>query len=481
MQNFVKTKIIATVGPATNTKEKIKALIEAGARIFRINSSHETKEIHTERIRMIRELSKEMGIYLPIMLDLQGPKIRIGTLKEPINLEDGTVVKLQPALEMTNPDIIPVDYSGIINDVNKGDKVLLDDGKLELEVLSKTSKIIEAKVIHGGLLKSRKGLNIPGTTASLSAVTERDVEFIKFAVEQDLAYIALSFVREKDDVIKAKKYVNKFKGDIPIIAKIEKPQAVDNLNSIILASDGVMVARGDLGIEISPEKVPIVQKQIIDEANAQRKAVIVATQMLESMINAPIPTRAEASDVANAIIDGADAVMLSGETAAGEFPAEAVKMMSLIAENVENSHLIKLNQYTHKAKELYDPNPQAIAAAVIRMLDEIEINCIVSFTKSGFTGKLLSKAKPSVPTITVSNNKKTCERLNLFWGVIPCYMDFEGNFTEDFLYKVDQLMMNETFLEAGDKIIMTGGIPSLAIEKTNFLRLHQVGSTATMY
>ena len=482
MEPLRKTKIVATVGPATNTEEKITLLIKAGAGIFRINSSHESQEIHKNRIEIIRSVSESLNVHIPIILDLQGPKIRVGNLKENLTLNDEDIVILKPGLENENPNIIPVDYSGIVGDVKKGDRILLDDGKIELVVISKDSDSIQTKVVNGGVLSSRKGLNIPGTTTSVSAITDRDIEFIKFAIENNIDYIALSFVRTKDDIIKARKTIQKFGGDIPIIAKIEKPQAVDNLSSIIFVSDGVMVARGDLGIEISPEKVPIVQKQIIAEANAQRKEVITATQMLESMITQPTPTRAEASDVANAILDGTDAIMLSGETAVGKFPDKSVNMMSLIAHNVEISKLYSSNQYPSKAKELYELDSQAIASAVIRMLSEsnMEIIGIVAFTRSGFTAKLLSKAKPSVPIIAISDKKRICRKLNLLWGVFPYNVNFEISFTEEQLRKLDEMLISKTFLNAGDKIIITGGLPYLITGKTNFIRLHQVGSALTM-
>ena len=481
MENINKAKIIATIGPASCTEEKIAELIKAGAKIFRINTSHERPDVHKVRIEVIRKVAKSFNLHLPIILDLQGPKIRVGNLKDPIELKEGETVTLKPGWEQEDPKIIPGDYMGICNDVKKGDKILLDDGKLGLRALTVAPDKITAKVLYGGLLKPRKGLNIPGATASLKVITDRDIEFIKFAVENDVDYIALSFVRSKDDIIEARNYIHKFKGNIPIIAKIEKPQAVDNLAAIVVAADGIMVARGDLGIEISPEKVPIVQKKIIEEVNAQRKAVIVATQMLESMICDPMPTRAEASDVANAIIDGTDAVMLSGETAAGKFPIEAVKMMSLISENVEESGLYKANQYVSEAKELYDIDSQAIATAVIRMLREVEVNAIVAFTRSGFTGRLLAKAKPSVPIIGISDNESICRRLNLFWGIIPYLMKFETSLTEDFLKKLDTILVKESFLNKGDKVIITGGLPYLGTGRTNFLRLHQIGSSITLH
>jgi pyruvate kinase len=481
MNEYIKTKIIATIGPGTGTEEKITELVKAGARIFRLNSSHEEPEVHKERIRLVRKVADKLKIYLPVILDLQGPKIRVGKLKEPIMLEPKKTVVIKPVFETEEEGTIPVDYEGITKDVKKGDKILLDDGKLELKVLSVKPDSIQAEVIYGGLLKSRKGLNLPGTTTGISAVTERDTEYIKFAVENNIAYIALSFVRSKEDIMKAKQFIKKFGGNIPIIAKIEKPQAVENLDSIIAASDGVMVARGDLGIEISPEKVPIVQKKIIKEANAQRKAVIVATQMLESMIENPMPTRAEASDVANAIIDGADAIMLSGETAVGKYAAEAVNMMKLIAQNVESTNLCRCNKYESEAKEMYEVDSQAITSAVIRMLDEVEINAIVAFTRTGFTGRLLSKAKPSVPVISISEHEEICKRLNLFWGIFPHCLECERDLTSELLNKIDKMLIDETFINQGDKIVITGAIPYLTTGKTNFIRLHQVGSASTMH
>lgn len=480
MKKLIKTKIIATVGPASNTEEKITDLIKAGARIFRINSSHGIQEEHQKNIELIRKVANSLEEHVPIILDLQGPKIRVGNLKNPVELQDHQEITLKPCLETEEPDIIPVDYAGIIKDVKKGDRILLDDGKIELKVLSTSIDYVKAEVIHGGMLKSRKGLNIPGSTVSIPAITQRDIDYIKFAVEQNCDYVALSFVRSKEDITQAKNYIRQFKGDIPVIAKIEKPQALDNLEAIMTASDGIMVARGDLGIEISPERVPLVQKQIIEEANLHRKAVITATQMLESMIVDPMPTRAEASDVANAILDGSDTVMLSGETAVGSYPVESVSIMSSIAKDIEVSNLYKNNRSLPESADIYEVDSQAITAAVIRMLSEIEISAIVAFTRSGFTGKLLSKEKPSVPIITISDSEKVCRRLNLLWGVFPHQMDFGASFNEELIKKIDNMLMKKTFLNAGDKVIITGGLPYLAVGKTNFLRLHQIGSSGTM-
>jgi len=476
MNNLTKTKIIATVGPGTATAEKISALIEAGANTIRINSSHESEAIHKERIEIIREVSQKLGKYTAILLDLQGPKIRVGQLEKPILLVKGENVTIKP-LAVTDGTFIPVDYDGILNDVAAGDRILLDDGKLALKVVSTDSEKIVAVVVHGGELKARKGLNIPGSTSSISAVTLRDVEFIKFAADNNVDYIALSFVRNKEDILLAKKHIEETGKNIPIIAKIEKPQALENIDEIIDVSDGIMVARGDLGIEISPERVPIVQKQIIAASNKKSKTVIVATQMLESMIEQPIPTRAETSDVANAVMDGADAVMLSGETAVGAFPSETVAMMRSIAQNVEESQLMPLDRLITAPEdtEAGEKDAYAVVRAIVDMVKEIEVGAIVAFTKTGYTARLLSKAKPSVPVIAISNSLETCRRVSLYWGINAVYMEIE-KLNEKLMKRLDSLFIEENLLELKDKVIITGSMPYLATgETTNFIRIHEVG------
>ena len=479
--DHTKTKIVSTIGPASEAEDKIRELVKAGVSIFRLNTSHDKEEVHKKRIETIRKVSAELKTTVGVLVDLQRPKIRVGNLKEPKQLENGQIVKLKPSIE-EEEGFIPVDYFGIVEDVAKGDRILLDDGKLELRVVSTHGTYLTAEVVHGGLLKKRKGLNIPGSTASLSAVTERDVHFIKFAVENNADYVALSFVRERDDILKAKQYIKDFGGNIPVVAKIEKPQAVKNLNAIITAADAVMVARGDLGIELSIEEVPIVQKQIVKEANAQRKGVIVATQMLESMIEQPLPTRAEASDVANAIIDGADAVMLSGETAMGAYPVEAVSMMTTIAGSLEKSKCLHLNHYVH-SHEVYDLDSQAICSAIIQMLDTVEVSAIVAFTKTGYTARMLSKAKPSVPIIAFTHDQTVCNRLNLFWDVYPRVISEKKMKATDLLAKVDEILIKEKSLNAGDKVLITGGMSFISskIGRTNFIKLHQIGATSTIY
>jgi pyruvate kinase len=411
------------------------------------------------------------------MLDLQGPKIRVGILESPILLEKDAQIRIKPS-DTTDGSFIPVDYKGILNDVTEGEKLLLDDGKIELKVLCVNETEIHAQVVYGGFLKSRKGLNIPGCTTSISAITERDIEYIKFAAENDVDYIALSFVRNREDILIAKHHIENTGKNIPLIAKIEKPQALENIEEIIDISDAIMVARGDLGIEISPERVPIVQKQIIEAANKKSKPVIVATQMLESMIEQPIPTRAETSDVANAVMDGADAVMLSGETAVGAFPAETVAMMKAIAQNVEESKLMHLNKHiTAPQCAPREKDAYAIVRAIVDMVDEVEVGAIVAFTKTGYTARLLAKAKPSVPVIAISNHIDTCRRLSLYWGIQAIYMSIEKGLNEKLMKRLDTMFIEESLVSTKDKVIITGSMPYLATgSTTNFIRLHEVGS-----
>ena len=469
----VKTKIVATLGPATSNYEMIKQLVDAGASMFRLNTSHGSEEGHAANIETIRKISKESGKYIPILVDLQGPKIRVGNIKEPVEIKEGQEIILEATDDINNPAVIPVDYEGIADDVKPGDKVLLDDGNVGLQVLEVKNHQVHAKVLYGKVIKPRKGINLPGSTASLSAVTERDVEFIRFAVEYDADYIALSFVRDKDDVLLARKYLSHFGADIPIIAKIEKPEAVKNINSILEVVDAVMVARGDLGIELSPEKVPIVQKQIIDAAFDYRKTCIVATQMLESMIEEPIPTRAEASDVANAILDGADAVMLSGETAAGKHPVEAVKMMAMIAHDVEQSDFCCYN-LDLAMNPHYEPTPQAIAASAVKMAEDLGAKAILAFTHTGYTSKLLSKLRPSVPVIAISDQEKTCRKLNIYWDMHPYCKDWDVVLNDELLKKIDKLLLEKTEYKKDDRVIIIGSIPNLITGRTNFVRVHRM-------
>lgn len=473
---FKRTKIVATLGPATSSYDTIKELILNGANVFRLNTSHGNMEDHQKLFDTVRNVSKDMDVFTGIMVDLQGPKIRIGTLQHEIELKNGQEVVFQPSNEEHLP-VIPVDYDGIANDVKKDDIILIDDGRLEVKVIKTEGNKVYAAVINGGILKSRKGINIPGSTASLNAVTERDIKFIEFAVKNKADYIALSFVRSEEDVKFAKRYIEQYGGNIPIISKIEKPQAIDNLERIVAVSDYIMVARGDLGIEISPVTVPILQKKIIAEANRQRKGVIVATQMLETMITEPIPTRAESSDVANAIIDGADAVMLSAETSVGKFAAQAVAMMAKIAHSIENSSFYKFDNEMEICDE-YALTRQAIVFGADAMVKYVNAKALISFSHFGYSTRLMSKLKPSVPIITISDSKSTCRRLALNWGVFPIHREWDTVVGKEFLINLDAFLMKNYDFKKDDYVIITGSAPHLITGRTNFTRVHRIGATA---
>lgn len=474
MKNLISTKIIATLGPSSDTKERIKALAKAGVTMFRLNSSHGDESDHLRRLGYIREIEKEMGYPIPVLLDLQGPKIRVGVLDEPIDLVKNSVVKFRHQ-EKYIDGVIPVDYEGIAKDVTIGEKIMLDDGKLVMEVVKIEGDVISAKVLCGGLLKQRKGINIPGSQGSLNVLTDRDKQYVKFAIDNEVDYLGLSFVRNAKDVMELRELIKKFNGKTKVISKIEKPQAVKNIDEIILKSSGIMVARGDLGIEISPEKVPVVQKEIIKKANAQRKVVIVATQMLESMMEQPIPTRAEASDIANAILDGTDAIMLSGETAAGKYPVDAVKMMKSIAKNIENSEIMKHNYYSQNLVDECKDDSIAICMAIIDMVEKIDVKAILTLTASGYTPKLLSKAKPSVPIFSFCPSHRNSRRMMLYSDVYPVEMHFTDGITQQILDDLDKCLIERFHFKAGDKVIYTGALPDLLVGKTNFIKIHEIG------
>lgn len=470
---YKRTKIVATIGPSVNSEEKIEKLILKGANVFRLNTSHGDMEDHQKKFDMLRAAAKKVGVYCAIMVDLQGPKIRVGNLESNIELKKGSCAVF--AHNSSAKEVIPVDYQGIAKDVSPKSKILLDDGKIQVVVDKIEDNKVYTTVVNGGILKPRKGLNIPGSTNSLEAVTKKDIEFIKFAVDNKADYIALSFVREKDDVLLAKKYINDLGADIPVISKLEKPQAIDNLAEIVEVSDCIMVARGDLGIELSSVEVPICQKKIIEECIKQKRPVIVATQMLESMIEEPIPTRAESSDVANAIIDGADAVMLSGETSVGAYPIEAVETMAKIARSVEKSDFYHYDNEFEIEEDLAITR-QAIAYGADKMLKFVNAKAILSFSHFGFSTRLMSKLKPSVPIILVSDNEKTCQKMSLFWSVYPYLKKWDEVLGADLLVNIDHFLINEIGLKKGDYVIITGSAPKLISGRTNFVRVHKIGT-----
>lgn len=473
--NFGKrAKIVITLGPACDNEEKIKELIDLGVNMFRFNTSHNDIEYHKEKIKLVKKVACESKKFVATLVDLQGPKIRIGSLEKEIPLEKDQIIYLKHT-DKIEENIIPVDYEGISKDVKKNEIILVDDGKIQLEVLDVQNDTVSAKVKVPNILKQRKGINIPGSTTSLNAVTERDIKFIKLAVEEDADFIALSFVRNKEDVLLAKKYIEEFKGNIPVVSKLEKPQSMLNLDEIVEISDAVMVARGDLGIELSPVEVPICQKEIINKCNQLKKSVIVATQMLESMTSNPIPTRAESSDVANAILDGADAVMLSGETSVGEYPLEAVKIMSQIIEATEKCGFYNYDKEIDTSRETERKTSQAVVIGAEKMVKYTGAKAIISFSYYGFSTKVLSKLKPRVPIIMICSNEQNARRMALSWGVFPFCRDWDEAITFGTLVKFDEFLINEIGLKNGDYVVITGSQPKLITGRTNFVRVHRIG------
>jgi len=476
MQNLAAAKIVSTLGPATTSESMIRKLYNAGVTMFRINSSHGTIEAHQNTLKTIRKIEKEEKAIIPVLLDLQGPKIRIGQLETPIKVTAGEVLKFRHQEKYEN-GIIPVDYEGIASDVSCGEKILIDDGKIQLMVKKTENNTVFAKALTSGEIKPRKGLNIPGGTGSIDILTENDIKYIDFAINNDIDYLGLSFVRTKEDIIKLRHILNKNNARIRIISKIEKPQALENIDDIIEYSDAIMVARGDLGIEIQMEYLPIAQKTIIKKANLARKPVIVATQMLESMVENPIPTRAETSDVANAIIDGADAVMLSGETATGKYPVEAVQTMKKIVDDINNSEFINKNQFP--AKILPDKNaiPMSIAVSVADILKTLpNAKGVIALTATGYTPALISECRPSVPIFALCSDFKICRFMQLYNSVFSMLIDDdEIKCDKDSMLKLNEFLKSEVNMQKDDNIILTGSIPHLMSGlSTNFLKIHTI-------
>ena len=474
-----KAKIVATIGPASQDEETLENLIKAGMNVARMNFSHGTHEQHAERIVRIRKMAERLGTSVGILQDLQGPKIRIGALDEPIQLTEGEVVTLY-ATESTPPEgggkKIPVDFRQLFDSVRTSDRLLLDDGRLALEVVScKDRNALTAKIVVGGPLSSHKGINLPGVRLRISGFTEKDEADLAFGIAQEVDAVAISFVRTADDVKKVRYAMERFSkgGRMPmLIAKLEKPEAMDNLDEILDNVDGVMVARGDLGVELPPERVPALQKHIIRTANARAKLVITATQMLESMITNPLPTRAEASDVANAIFDGTDAGMLSAETASGKYPVDAVQMMDRIVREAE-THFLEWG--TEQAVLGFEHSDAAsMARAAQALANDKNVTAVACFTTQGRTAWLMSKIRPRVPVMAFTPDEKTYHRMAFMWGVRPQQVQF-ANSLEEMLDHVDSALMRSDVVQSGDQVVLVCGFPVGAIRPPNMALLHTVG------
>ncbi len=465
-----RTKIVATLGPASSSPAVIRQLIQAGVDVARLNFSHGSHDEHAKTIAVLREISAELERPVTILQDLQGPKVRVGQLPDnQIQLVPGQMVWLVPEAQFTNqPDAIPIDYAYAAEEAAPGAHILLADGLFELQVVEVKGAALKCRVIEGGALKSRKGVNFPGLNLRLPSLTDKDKEDLEFGLSQDVDWVSLSFVRSAQDVRTLKETLSARGADKPVIAKIEKPQAVANLEAILDEVDGVMVARGDLGVEISPENVPMLQKRIIEMCNRRGLPVITATQMLESMIHEPMPTRAEASDVANAIIDGTDAVMLSAESAVGDFPVRAVEMMVRIAREVE-SH-IQFKSYPPAGHTETDALGEA-AGVIDRMIGP---RCIVVLTTSGHTARIVAAERPKALVVAPTCEARVYHRLNLLWGILPLLVKDQPETFEGLVQLAEATVRQRGLAQAGEKILVLGGLPALRPRGTNFLKIHTV-------
>jgi len=481
-ENTTNAKIVVTIGPSSRSYEMIRDIIKSGARVIRLNFSHGNHEEHQQTVDWVRQISEELDIQIAIFQDLQGPKIRVGNLDvDSFQVNEGETLKLTPEPCKGNRDKISIDYPYLHEEVKQGDRILIDDGLIALKVSKIEGKVIITKVVDGGIVKPRKGVNLPGASLKhLSSYTKKDEKDLDFAFKNNLDFVALSFVRSSRDVTALKKFMLKNYGrEIPIISKIEKPEAVTDISNIIAESNVIMVARGDLGVETSPEEVPVIQKALIRECNLAGLPVITATQMLESMITNPRPTRAEASDVANAILDGTSAVMLSGETAAGEYPLRAVEIMKRIIIHTESSltyqRLVldqRLNQEDIEINRKKSTT-EAVGMATRELAIEIKAAYITCFTHSGSSARLISKYRPDVPIIAYTPIKQTAQRLALSWGVTPILIPHLNSLDELFEIAPNYLQTIGCIKE-GDKIVITAGVPVGSSGKTNMIKVVEI-------
>ncbi len=471
--NFNKTKILATVGPASNNEEVLSSLAKAGANVFRLNFSHGSHEGHAEVIKIIRKINKEQQLNLGILQDLQGPKIRVGEMENGgVEILPGQKITITNDPVIGNAELVSTVYQNLPNDVKTGDRILIDDGNIELSVNNTDGKNVKCVVIHGGILKSRKGINLPNTVVSAPSLTEKDIEDLEFGLANDVDWIALSFVRTADDINDLRERIQKAGKQCRIVAKIEKPEALENIDSIIEATDAIMVARGDLGVEVPMEKVPLWQKTMVEKCKLACKPVIIATQMLESMTTHPRPTRAETNDVATAVLDGADAVMLSAETASGKFPVNSVKAMTSIISYIENNAEIFHNLYKIPEEEdTFLSNNLILMAA--RLSRNVKAKAIVGITTSGFTAFRIASHRPLANLFVFTRNKSLITQLSLVWGVRTFY--YESNTSTDATFMdIQDILKEKGHVKPGEIIINTASMPLKEKGKTNMLKIHVV-------
>lgn len=470
-----RTKIVCTLGPSSNTPEGIEKLLRAGMNVVRINFSHGSHEDHERTIGYVRKVARKYRYSIPILMDLQGPKIRVGTMKEGAQvIREGSMIKITTEDVIGDSEVIPIDYPNLISDAAEGNQILLDDGLLEFKVVKKGDGFLMAKVVVGGVLKSRKGVNLPDVEISMSSMTEKDIADLEFGLDAGVDFVALSFVRSARDVQELVSRIRAKRCNAGVIAKIEKPEAVSVIDEIIEEADGIMVARGDLGIEIPSETVPLIQKKIIERCRMAGKPVITATQMLDSMIMNPRATRAESSDVANAVVDGTDAVMLSGETAAGKYPVEAVKTMAKIIRSVEESsssifYSLNYRKPDWKEKQIVE----SLAYSCVTIAENVDAKAISTITHSGNTAKRIAKFRPKVPIIAFTESQSVRRQLNLVWGVHSIRLD-EIFDTDMSVKMMEEYMASHGLVNAGDRVIIATGIPLAQRGRTNMIKVSTI-------
>lgn len=468
-----KTKIVCTLGPATQSEEMIVRLIKAGMNVVRLNFSHGTHDNHRKMIQTIRKVAARMDKAIPILQDLQGPKLRTGKIKNgSIQLKKGNKVTITTDEILGNEEIISTTYRHLPQDVEPGDTILLDDGLIHLRVTAKKSEVVICQVIEGGILSDHKGMNLPGVKISQPTFSAKDINDLLFGIDQGVDLVAMSFIRSPDDILKVKEIIADKKNEILVIAKIERPEAIQHVEKIIAVSDGLMIARGDLGVELPLQKVPTLQKKIIRLSMRSGKPVITATQMLESMRFNSRPTRAEVSDVANAIFDGTDAVMLSAETATGKYPVATVKTMAKIITEAEQASENLLTQYLSPAEKTQSI-ADAISHSACETAEFLKVKAIVAFTKSGFTARMVAKYRPQTRIIAFSPSDIVQHQLNLSWGICSLKLDFL-NSTDEIITQTEKILLEKKFVKPGDVIVILLGAPIFTKGTTNLMKLHIV-------
>jgi len=468
---FRRTRIVATIGPASSDAKVVRRLIHAGVDVFRVNFSHATHAMFDTWLKIIRHEARAEGRHVGVLADLQGPKLRIGELEghKPVELVAGATVEITTEAVVGNARRLSTTYAPLPQDVHPNDRILLNDGAIELQVRSVSADTVTCLVVNGGLLGEHKGMNLPGVAVSSPALTEKDREDLSHAVASGVDFIAISFVRRPEDVEEAKELVRLAGRIVPVIAKIEKPEAIERLEAILSASDAVMVARGDLGVEMPPERVPTLQKHIIRQAKEHLIPVITATQMLESMISSPRPTRAEASDVANAIIDGTDAIMLSGETAAGQYPVESVETMVRIALEAESSFPPR-----ERRRKRVESDSHAISHAACYITESMDVKVIAAFTHTGYSARLVSKDRPAVPIYAFVPDEGVGRSLTLDWGVQSVVIKYGGE-TEELIAAVEAELARLNVVCPGEAVVFVGGTPMGVPGRTNFIKIVRAG------